>query len=317
MKRKISIIVGGTGQFGIHLNSYLLKKKHHIFITTRNIEKARQKIKKYNVNAKFIKLNIFKKKDIERLIKKYNPDFIFYFAGLSSPKKSFDMPEVTFKSNYLGCKNFLETIKKNNFNLKFVNASSCEIFSNTQKKLNLRSKKKPISPYGKSKLMSYNLVRKYRNLYNLNLYNAIIFNTESIYRSKDFLIPKICLASIRAYKYNKKTYFGNLNISREWNWCQEQVEYLYKFVTRSPQDFILSNGKNYTAKEMLDFAFSFFKLNYRNYVFKKKKFMRTKDFKSKKSSYLKCLKRNNIERKINIHGRKLIHKLIKNYLNEI
>ena len=315
MKSKISIIVGGSGQFGIHLNSYLSNKNHKILITTRNIKKTKIKLKGNIFKSKVIKLDIYNKIEIKKLLKKYNPNYIFYFAGLSSPMKSYISPKEALKSNYIGCKNFLEVLKENNFKTKFLNASSCEIFGDTLKKLNVKSFKNPISPYGESKLMSYNLTKKFREKYSIRSYNAIIFNTESIYRSKDYLIPKICLAAIKAYKINAKTYFGNLNISREWNWCEEQVEYIYKFVNKSPQDFILSNGKLYSAKDMLYFAFKFFDLDYRKYTSIKKKFIRKKDFSVKRSNYLLCLKRNNLRRVPNIFGKEIVHKLIENYIN--
>ena len=130
------------------------------------------------------------------------------------------------------------------------------------------------------------------------------------------MIPKICIAAINAYKFNNKTAFGNLEVSREWNWCEEQVKYLTYFVDKKPQDFILSNGKPYTAKKMLNFAFKYFNLDYRKFISYKKNLLRKKDFKLKQSDHISCLKRNNIKRKSKIYGKKLIYTLIKYYLNE-
>ena len=112
---------------------------------------------------------------------------------------------------------------------KFLNATSSEIYADTRNKISLESKKKPISHYGVAKLNSYKITKKFRIKYNLQCYNAVIFNTESTLREKNFLIPKICLAAISAKKFGKKTKFGNLKIAREWNWCSEQCEYLLKF----------------------------------------------------------------------------------------
>ena len=150
----------------------------------------------------------------------------------------------------------------------------------------------------------------------IKAYNAIIFNTESFLRKRDFLIPKICIAAINAYKFKTKTAFGNLDISREWNWCDEQVRYLTYFVKKKPQDFILSNGKPYAAKKMLNYAFKYFKLDYRKFVSFKKNLLRKKDFRLKQSDHTTCLKRNNINRKSKIYGKKLIFTLIKYYLDE-
>ena len=112
-------------------------------------------------------------------------------------------------------------------------------------KINIKTKKNPVNPYGESKVIAFNIVKNFREKYNLETYNAIIFNTESIYRKKNHLLPKICLAAIKAKKFNKKTSFGNLNISREWNWADEQMNIIK--IHRKPQDFILSNGKSFSA----------------------------------------------------------------------
>ena len=217
----------------------------------------------------------------------------------------------------MGCKNFLDVILKNNYNCKFVNASSCEMYGKINGKIKISSIKKPINPYGLSKLKSFEITKKYRETHNIKTYNAIIFNTESFFREKSYLIPKICLAAIYAKKYNLKTEFGNLKISREWNWCPEQVKYLLEFIKKKPQDFILSNGKSYTAIQMLIFAFKYFNLNYKNYILiNKKKFFRKKDMLQKKSDWKSCLMRNRIDRKFLIYGNKLTTKLIEYYLKE-
>ncbi len=316
MRKKISIIVGGSGQLGICLAQVLLKKKYKVIITTRSLAQAKKKIPIINKNLKISKLDILNKKKIDFFIKKISPNLIFYFAGQSSPTLSFKKNKLTYLSNVNGCKNFLEVLKRKNLKTKFINASSSEIFADSKKKINLFSQKRPISPYGKAKLASFNLTKLYREKKKLNAYNAIIFNTESFFRDKNYLIPKICIAAIKANYFKKKTFFGNLNISREWNWGDEQMMYLMKFVQKKPQDFILSNGRSYSGKEMLSYAFDYFKLDYKNYTKTKKNLIRKKDFLTKKSNFVSCLRRNKIHRDSKIFGKKIIYNLIQYYLNE-
>ena len=316
MKKFFSILlVGGSGQFGITLAKILKKKNFDIHITSRNITKAKKKFDFKN-KFKFHNLNVLDKKKIKKLISKLKPAYIFYLAGQSSPHKSFFTPSETLKSNYIGCKNFLEILKLIKLKCKFFNASSCEIFGNKRLKISINTKKSPVSPYGVAKLNSFNITKKYRLSYELKTYNMVIFNTESYYRQTNFLIPKICLAAINAKFYNKKTSFGNLNISREWNWCDKQCETMIKFISKKPQDFILSNGKNFTAFEMLKFAFNYFNLNYKQFIFIEKKHLRKKDIKFTKSNFNLDLIRNKITRKDKIYGKVLIHKLIKYYLKK-
>ena len=132
MKKPNAIIVGGTGQFGIILSKELLKKKIRVTITTRSIKKAKKKLnnKKFNLE----KLNVLNITEIKKLLLKYKPKLIFYLAGQSSPGKSFYTKRETHLSNFVGCKNFLETIKKYKIPSKFINFSSCEIYGDYKKK---------------------------------------------------------------------------------------------------------------------------------------------------------------------------------------
>ena len=84
---------------------------------------------------------------------------------------------------------------------------------------------------------------------------------------------------------------------------------------KAPQDFILSNGKAYTIKQMLKFAFGYFNLNYRNYVIVRFNKLKQNEVKIKKSDFKNLFKKNNIKFKSKIFGKKLIYKMIKYYLN--
>ena len=309
--KKNFLIVGGSGQFGITLSRILNKESHQVYITTRKPKILKNKIKKYGLKRiKILKLNILNKKNIRKILQN-NFDYIFFFAGQSSPSISFKKPSITLKSNYQGCKNFLDELLISNKRSKFINATSSEIFASSVKKIKVNSQKKPISPYGKSKLQSYQITKKYRDKFNLLSYNAIIFNTESTLRDKRYLIPKICIAAIKSKLRNEKTKFGNLNIVREWNWCEEQCLLLIKMIKLKANDYILSNGRPFSGIQMMKYAFEFFDLNYKDYIETSKSFLRKKDFSHRISDKSKILKI-----KSKIYGKILIYKLLKFYINE-
>ena len=97
------IIVGGTGHLGISLANLLTKKNYRVFVTTRNKNvQIQNKFKKIQI----IKLNIYNKLDIQKIIKQIKPTIIFYFAGQSRPEISFNKEKETFNSNVIGCKKF-------------------------------------------------------------------------------------------------------------------------------------------------------------------------------------------------------------------
>ena len=308
------LIVGGSGQFGICLSQILLKKNYDISITTRKVSKTKKKLRDLKIKKiKVVNLNILNKRQILKILKK-NYDYIFYFAGQSSPSVSFKKKIQTLESNYIGCKNFLEGLKILDLKSKFFNSSSSEIFSDTKKRITISSKKKPISPYGVAKLLSFNLTKKFRKIDNLNVYNLVFFNSESFFREKTYLISKICLAAINAKNFNKKTDFGKLDVIREWNWCKEQCYLITKCLNKKPNDFVLSNGKEYSGYQMLNYAFQYFKLDFRKFVKIEKKYYRKKDFKFKRSDFKKNIKNIDPSWKPKIFGKKIVHKLINYYV---
>jgi GDPmannose 4,6-dehydratase len=315
---KIALIVGGTGQFGFYLAKFLLKKNYKIYISTRSLNNI--KLAKFssfkNNNLSFVKINILKKKDIENKIRKISPHYIFYFAGQSSVFKSFFKKKETINSNFVGCKNFLDSIIKLKIDLKFFNASSSEIYGNNSHDLKINSKKNPVSPYAESKLKSFNITKKYRKIYKLKFYNGVIFNSESYLRPDYFLIPKICQAAITASEINNKKKilfkFGNINVSRDWGWCEEYVSIIWKYLQCPPQDFIVATGKTVQIKDLLNQAFNFFKLDWRNYVIIDKSLFRKKEIYSSKTSVVRMKRDINYIPKIG--GLIIIKKLIKYYL---
>ena len=315
---KKSLIIGGTGQIGVYLANELLKQKYKVFISSRKITpNKKKKFKKINIYQKviFVKLNLYKKKEILKLIKKINADNIFYLARQSNVDKSFKKPKETIMSNFNGCKNVLEILKETKFAGKFINIASSEIFGNQKGFKSLNKKLKPVSPYGKAKLKSFNLTKNFRKKFKLKTYNAILFNCDSILRPKNFVIPKICLSAIRAFRgYKEKVKFGDVNVVRDWGWVEEYVECIYKITQKKPDDIIIATGKYFKLKDLIKYAYNFFNLNWKDYIIQTNKLKRSQEIKEVKVN-TKQTKRK-ISWKAKTDGKKVILKLIKYYLKK-
>jgi GDPmannose 4,6-dehydratase len=313
---KIALIIGGTGQIGVYLANHLLKKNYKVFISSRKITNYKKnKFKIINIYKKinFIKLNLYKKKEILDLIKKTKPNNIYYLAGQSSIDKSFKNPKETIMSNFNGCKNVLEVLKEIKFSGKFLNTASSEIFGNQKGFKSLNKKLKPVSPYGKAKLKSFNLTKKFRKKFKLKTYNAILFNCDSILRPKNFVIPKICLSAIKAFDGRKeKIKFGDLNVVRDWGWVEEYVEGIYKITQKKPDDIIIASGKYFKLKDLIKYAYKFFNLNWEDYIIQTSKLKRPEEIKEVKVKTKQT--HHKIGWRAKTDGKKVILKLIKYYL---
>ena len=112
MNKRTNLIIG-SGVLGAYLSAELLKKNEKVVITTRSLKKNYKNYDYLKIQNKvrFEKLNIYQKKDINKIISKYKPKKIFYFSGQSSITKSIKSTQQTFNSHYNGTKNFLTFVE--------------------------------------------------------------------------------------------------------------------------------------------------------------------------------------------------------------
>ena len=67
---------------------------------------------------------------------------------------------------------------------------------------------------------------------------------------------------------------------------------------------------------MLNFAFRYFKLDYKDFIKVKKTSLNKNEVEDKKTNHLQCLRKNKIRMSYKIYGKLLIIKMIKFYINE-
>ena len=309
MNKRVNLIIG-SGVLGAYLSAELLKNNEKIIVTSRNLNNKFSNYKYLNIKKKlsFEKLNPGNKKEIYKILNKYNPKKIFYFSGQSSIPKSIKLKKATFSSHYVGTKNFLEILKKEKSDTKFFKANSGYIFSPKKGLITLKCKYSTSkNPYIQTQKEVFKLIKKYRK-YKLNLFNLVFMQIESPLRPNDFFIKKICLAA----KNKKRVEVGNINTFRDYSWITEVVRIILKISNLKSKDFIISAGKKLSGREILKTAYNLNKLDYKKYFSINKKYFRKKENKllignSKNTLMLK--KKFNF--KFNIVEKKLIRKMYK------
>ena len=121
----------------LFINS-LIDKNYEVIAATRGIgERDLQNLILLKVNLNRLKFEFFDLSDpssIQKLIIKYKPSHFFNFAGQSYVGSSWDVAQRTLNNNTSAVLTMLETIKLFSKHTKFYQASSSEMFGNSNKK---------------------------------------------------------------------------------------------------------------------------------------------------------------------------------------
>ena len=276
MKKDNSIIIG-SGVIGSYLAKFLLSKKQRIIVTSRKRRKSYTNYNKLDIENKVIfeELDVLKKNEILKLLKKYTPKNIFYFSGQSSLTKSIELKKVTNDSNYVGAKKILEILHKYELKTNFYKANSGYIFEPNKGLVNLKSKiSKNKNPYIQSQIKAYKEVKTFRKK-GVNCCSIMFLQVESPLRDNDFFIKKICTHA----KLKKNITVGNLNTIRDYSWAPEIVKGIYYLTRIKPRDLMLSSGQGISGYEILKTAYKHNNLDYRKYFSINKKFIRQNEVK--------------------------------------
>ena len=295
--KKNALIFGINGQDGSYLAKKLIEKKYSVYGISRkknyiNLSKLGilKKIRLFNFND-------FSHIKVKKLLKK-NFKEIYFLAGQSSVGDSFSNRISTYESQIAPLKNILDFIVHQKGNKsKFLYAGSSEIFGNAngKKRINEKSQKKPVSPYGMSKLIGYEIVKSYRSIYKIPVCTAILFNHESPLRSKNFVFKKI-IDHVKKIKKNEKLRLkvGNIKIKRDWGWGPEYMIGCHKILnSKKIDDYIIATGKTVSLKEIIKNSFKQLGLNWKNYTIIEKKIFRKFEIKENYSNIIKL--KNNIK----------------------
>ena len=291
-----ALIFGISGQDGTYLSKFLLGKGYKVFGTSRNVVTNNfNYLKKMNIknDIEFSSIDLTDFKSVLRHISIIKPDEIYNLAGQTSVGLSFAQPVEALESITNATLNILEVIRVTNPSIRFYNASSSECFGDTgEKAANEETSLNPYSPYGIAKTAAHLLVKNYREGYKLHVCNGILFNHESLIRSKQFVTQKIVYSAARINAGNKERLkIGNLSISRDWGWAPDYVDAMWRIIQQpNAGDFVIATGKTISLEQFVEKVFTFFELNWKDHVDIDKSLLRPTDIKISKGDPTKAKK---------------------------
>jgi GDPmannose 4,6-dehydratase len=269
MTRK-ALITGINGQDGSYLAELLLKEGYQVVGTVRphrSDQGDSGDLSRIPEGAEVIESEL--DGSIEKVIDRLRPDEIYNLAARASSAELWAEPIATGEVNALAVVRLLDIIYRVDRRIRFVQASSSEIFGSTsevpQKESTLLQ---PRNPYGVAKAFGYWMTSVYRQQRGLFASSCILYNHESPRRGKELVTRKIShtVAMIKL-GLAKELQLGDLNARRDWGFAGDYVRAMWLMLQQVvPDDYILATGETHSVREFCEIAFAHAGLKYEDYV---------------------------------------------------
>jgi len=291
---KIVIVTGVTGQDGSHMIDYLLENTDTvIFGGVRRLSVYNHNNLSHIHSDRFFLVNfdLTDSHSIASLVEKIKPDYFINFAAQSFVASSWDFARQTWETNCTSVLDILEAIRLYRPSCRFYNAGSSEEFGNVSYSPQDESHPlKPRSPYGASKAAARQIVKVYRDSYNLYAIQSWLFNHEGTRRGEEFVTRKISKGVARiSFELSQNQVptpieLGNIYAKRDWSDSEDFVRCVWMMLNQeryrldlkselyrvpiynresidSLKEYVLSSNETHTIKEFIELAFSFLNIN--------------------------------------------------------
>lgn len=267
---KTALITGITGQDGSYLAELLLGEGYRVVgMTRRTSTDVHERIQHIFEDIEFVSGDLLDQSSITSIIASVKPDEVYNLAAQSFVPTSWDQPVLTGEFTALGVTRVLEAIRTTNPRIRFYQASSSEMFGKVQAvPQNEQTPFYPRSPYGVAKLYGHWITINYRESYDLYAVSGILFNHESMRRSKEFVTRKITdgVARIKLGLANELR-LGNLEARRDWGFAGDYVRAMWLMLQQAtPDDYVIATGVTRSVGDFVRAAFAHVDLDWERHV---------------------------------------------------
>ena len=175
-------VIGGSGFIGSHLTKHLLSEGHNVTVVDNMFRGRISNLNGFLDKINLVKIDILDYENLRNYLK--NTDGIFHQAALTSVPESYEKEDEYKKVNIIGTENIFKIAKE--FSIKVVYASSSSVYGNINKiPITEDFDRKPINPYGLTKLEDEYLAEKYVN-YGTKIIGLRYFNVYGIGQTLDY-----------------------------------------------------------------------------------------------------------------------------------
>jgi GDPmannose 4,6-dehydratase len=267
-----ALITGINGQDGSYLAELLLNKGYHVVGTVRNCSNSASEHARIGGVPKAVDIvesDFAGHSAVESLLHRFHPDEVYNLAARASSSELWKEPTSNGEVNALAVVQLLDAIHRVDRGIRFVQASSSEVFGNATEAPQTESTPfHPRNPYGVAKAFGHWITAVYREQRELFACSCILYNHESPRRGMEFVSRKISRgAAMIKFGLANELRLGDLDARRDWGFAADYVQAMWLSLQQSaPEDYIVATGETHSVREFCAIAFSHVGLRYEDYV---------------------------------------------------
>jgi len=246
-----AVVTGCRGQDGSYLTELLVAHRYEVVGVDRG------------------DVDLTSRDDVESLLRDAAPRELYNLASPSFVPDSWERPDESVRIGALAVGVMLAAIVRIDPTIRFFQASSSEVFgTSADAPQSEDTPYRPRSPYGAAKACADSLVASYREHVGLHASSGILFNHESPRRPAQFLPAKVARgAAAIASGRETELVLGNLDAQRDWGYAPDYVDAMWRIVRHDePGDYVVATGELHTVRELVELAFAYVGLDWRDHV---------------------------------------------------
>jgi GDPmannose 4,6-dehydratase len=246
-----ALIFGAHGQDGYYLSELCKGKSIEPIGISRSGNWVHGDVSKYD--------------QVEQLIKKHSPNYIFHVAANSTTRH--DALFENHETISTGTLNILEAVKKHCPASKVFITGSGVQFKNKGLPISETDDFDASSPYSISRIQSVYAARYYRSL-GLQVYVGYLFHHESPFRKAHHVSKMIALAVRRiANGSTEHIELGDISVRKEWTFAGDVAKSIFTLINQDAVfEAVIGSGVPYSIQNWLEQCFGLIEKNWHDYV---------------------------------------------------
>jgi GDPmannose 4,6-dehydratase len=254
------LILGVGGQDGSYLSDILLSQGHEVHgLYRRSSVNNLQRIEHIKSQITLHQGDITDQTSILRVLQTVQPDEVYNVADQDHVGWSLETPGFSFDVTTKAVATLLQTILQlGNKSIRVFQPCSSTIFGDAKPPQTETTTLNPQSPYACAKAAALHIVRYYRQVHNLFVSSAILYNHDSIRRGENYLLHYLCEKTWNV-ACGKQTDIsvGNPDMEIDIGFSKDYMEGVISLLRLpKPTDVIFSSGHKHKIKEVIQMFMS-------------------------------------------------------------